>query len=372
MQVDLVANVIMGILVLIVCLSCSVEWKRFAERAVDVEQSSTGLYTREYGGITQRGSRFYTSAREYRGINLSAQRDTGQGLGSSGYVRGDHLKALRAERPHAPVSRKGVKAFRGGEFIGNRFRFKVKIQNDSRYTITDVKVYLISYPRKALLLDSEDDDVFYPKIEPKGFRSPSFEFLPTQDCVRGEVVAGVSYVDPTGKAHNLIARPFIIRAVCDLLQPDAISPDTFEDKLESLEHGELMVKVDEWTPEEMYEKTLRVLDGSNFHEVTSEIDEEDGIVQGKITGWAKGKYTGKNVGVEVFISGLVEKSGAKCRIRVSGEDEAMILPAIDDLKKRLTAWLCPMCGSNLTVQNVKALRAGRTVCCPFCGVSVGR
>ena len=311
-------------------------------------------------------------AKEYMAMGFPAPSDVIQGLGSSGHVRGDYLRTLEVEKPHAPVSKKGIKALRGGEFIGNRFRFKVKVLNESRFTITDVTVYLISYPREALMLDSEDDDVFYPKIEPKGFRSPSFEFLPTQDCVSGLIVAGVSYVDPKGKAHTLKIRPFIIRAVCDLLKPDAISPDAFENKLESLEHGELVVKVNEWTPEEMQEKTLRVLNGSNFHEVASEMSEEDGIVQGKIIGWAKGKYTGKNVGVEVFISGPTGKPGARCKIRVSGEDDAMILSAIDDLRKRLTAWLCPMCGSNLTVKNVKDLKGGGTICCPFCGVSVGR
>jgi len=357
MQADLITQLVMGISAISICLMCSGSCKHFREGIDDDAQSGTSLYT---------------DAREYKGINLVAHRDTGQGLGSIGSVGGDYLRALRAEKPHAPVSRKGVKALRGGEFIGNRLRFKVKVLNESRFTITDVTVYLISYPREALLLDSENDDAFYSKIEPKGFRSPSFEFLPTQDCIKGEIVAGVSYVDPTGNALTLTTRPFIIKAVCDLLQPDSISPDTFENKLESLEHGELVVKVDEWTPEEMQEKTLRVLNGSNFHEVTSEISEEDGIVQGKVAGWAKGKYTGKNVGVEVFISGPVGKSGARCRIRVFSEDEAMILPAIDDLRKRLTAWLCPMCGSNLTVGNVKDLKTGHTVCCPFCGVSIGR
>lgn len=92
----------------------------------------------------------------------------------------------------------------------------------------------------------------------------------------------------------------------------------------------------------------------------------------RISGWAKGKYTGKNVGAEIFITGIAKQQGASCRIRVAGEDDAMILPAIDDLKERLSAYLCPMCGSKLTLENVEDLKKGKIVCCPFCNVSIGR
>ncbi len=266
---------------------------------------------------------------------------------------------------------KVVKALRGGEFIGNRMRFKVKIVNDSQYMITDVRVYLLSFPKEALNLSGEDD-CQYSKIEPGGFRSPTFDFIPTQDCVRGDVVAGVSYVDMKGKAHTLSTKPFVIRSVCDLLLPDQVSPEEFELKLTAHEHGEIVIKVNEWTPEEMFDKALRLVDDSNFFEVSSNFEEADGIVYAKISGYAKGKYTGKSVGVQISVSGPIGRKGASCTIKVSGEDHAMILPAIDDLRERLSAWLCPMCASTLTLENVKDLRAGKVISCPFCSVSIGR
>ncbi len=265
-----------------------------------------------------------------------------------------------------------IKALRGGEFVGNRFRFKVKVLNESEYTVTEVRIFLISYPREALHIDVEDDVILYPKIDPDGYRSPRFDFLPTLDCVRGRIVAGVSFIDYRGKPHTLTTEPYLIRAVCDLLQPESIDPKELEVRLESLEHGEVVLKVDQWSPEEMYDKILRVLDESNFHEVSSEIRSDGGITEGRVTGWAKGKYTGKKIAVEVTISGVSRELGASCQIRVSGEDDAMILPAIDDLKDRLTAWLCPMCGSRLTIQNVEDLRGGKSVMCPFCSVVVAR
>lgn len=280
--------------------------------------------------------------------------------------------AVRKVARPPSISERKVKALRGGEFVGNRMRFKVKVVNETPYMITDVTVYLLSFPKDALRLAGKEDDCKFSKIEPGGFRSPTFDFLPTQDCVRGEIVAGVSYVDMTGKAHTLSTQPFVIRSVCDLLIPDQVTPEDFEMKLKKHEHGEIVIKVNEWTPEEMFEKALRITDESNFFEVSSEFDVEEGVAYGKITGFAKGKYTGKSIGVQLSVTGPTGERGASCTIRVSGEDHAMILPAIDDLKERLSAWLCPMCGSPLTLKNVAALRDGEAVICPFCSVSISR
>jgi len=265
-----------------------------------------------------------------------------------------------------------VKVLRGGEFIGNRMRMKVKVLNDSPYLIADVTVYIITYPHDALKFTGDEHHIFFSKIKPGGFRSPTFDFLPTQDCVKGEIVAGVSYIDYQGTAHTLTAKPFVIRSVCDLLLPQHVTSEDFELKLKELECGEIIIKIDEWTPEEMFDKALKIINESNFFEVSSEIEETDDVVYSKIVGFAHGKYTGKEVGVEINIRGPAREKGASCTIRVSGEDQAMILPAIDDLKERLSAWLCPMCSSPLTLENVAALRDGKVIECPFCSVSIGR
>jgi len=278
----------------------------------------------------------------------------------------------KSEEPSRKQPEPQVKVRRGGEFIGNRMRFKVKLLNDSEFTVTDVTVYIISYPSDALRLEADDDSVHFPKLEPNGSVSPTFDFLPTRDCVRGDIVAGVSYIDMTGRPHTLSTDPFVIRSVCDLLIPDKVTPEDFELSLKRHEHGEIAIKVDEWTPEDMFEKALKIVDESNFFEVSSDIKTNDGVVFGNISGYAKGKYTGKNVGVQISITGPERKSGASCTIRVSGEDQAMILPAIDDLRERLSAWLCPLCSSPLPLSLVEELRLGEIVVCPCCNVSISR
>ncbi|NHI88014.1 MAG: hypothetical protein EAX87_00745 [Candidatus Thorarchaeota archaeon] len=275
-------------------------------------------------------------------------------------------------RPSTRPKPQAVRVLRGGEFIGNRMRFKVKVINDSPYVITDVTVFLLAYPKESLKFVGDDDSVSFAKIEPGGFLSPTFDFLPTQDCVKGEIVAGVSFLDMHGNPQVRNTKPFIIRSVCDLLLPSRITPEDFELRLKDLECGEVSVKIEEWTPEEMFEKALRIVDESNFFEVSSKIEDTDGIAFGKITGFALGKYTNKEVGVEIDITGPVKAKGASCKIKVSGEDQAMILPAIDDLRERLNAWLCPMCSSPLSLAQVEDLKEGNAVVCSFCDVTIGR
>jgi hypothetical protein len=264
-----------------------------------------------------------------------------------------------------------VRALRGGEFVGNRLRFKVKIVNDTEFIINDVTTTIVSYPRDTLRLEGESIKVVS-KIEPTGFRSPSFEFLPTQDCVKGSVMSVVSYVNMRGELKTINVEPYVVRAVCDLLVPETISPEEFALKVSELRHGGMTMKVDDWTPEEMHSKTLQILESSNFSEVTSKIGSVGEYVESKIQGWAKGKYTGKMIAIEVVITGKPGLRGATCKIQMSGEDEAMLMPAIDEVTSKLSAWLCPMCSAPLPPAVTDELRDGKSVSCPFCGVTISR
>ncbi|MBN2228451.1 MAG: hypothetical protein JW779_02585 [Candidatus Thorarchaeota archaeon] len=359
LQVDIWTLPVTIIAIMLICVCCGIAVSKGSPKAKLDDARTLPYYLREQ---MEKTAPMKEQAAYYTPATMKREKRVIPGVSRS----------ISSVPPHERRETRNVKALRGGEFIGNRMRFKVKVLNETLYTITDVRVFLISYPSKALKIDSEDDDVFFPKIEPNGFRSPAFDFLPTQDCVKGEIIAGVSYIDERGIAHTLTTKPFIIRSVCDLLIPDKISPDEFELKLKKHECGEIVVKVQEWTAAEMFEKSLRIIEDANFYEVESNSDDHDGIFSATISGQAKGKYTGKSIGVKILMSGPVNQKGASCTIQVTGEDQAMILPAIDDLRERLNAWLCPMCGSPLTKDNVEDLKAGRVIVCPFCNVSIGR
>ncbi|RDE12068.1 MAG: hypothetical protein C4K47_08745 [Candidatus Thorarchaeota archaeon] len=291
------------------------------------------------------------------------------------YVRGAPVYTPAAGRPKEAYAARAVttdvQVLRGGEFVGNRLRYKVKVLNNTRFVITDVTVSLVTYPRDAMSVEGPIVKTIA-KIDPSGFDSPLFEFLPTKDCVKGDIIAMTSYVDHEGKPHTAMTEPFTVRAVCDLLIPENITPEQFELRLADLSHGEMTFKVEDWTPEEMHSKALQVLEKSNFSEVTSNQSTIGEHIQSRITGWARGKYTRKNLGVEVTITGRPGVKGATCSVRMSGEDEAMIMPAIDEMSQNLTAWLCPMCGGDMPEHAVSLIREGKHSKCPFCGVTVGR
>jgi rubrerythrin len=57
---------------------------------------------------------------------------------------------------------------------------------------------------------------------------------------------------------------------------------------------------------------------------------------------------------------------------VFNTSNAMILPAIDEIAQKIQAWLCPVCAAKLPENIVSQLKDGKTVVCPFCGVSINR
>jgi len=267
--------------------------------------------------------------------------------------------------------REAVQVLRGGEFVGNRLRYKVKVTNRSSSMITDLNVAVIAYPRDSLKLETEPSRRVS-KLEPNGFRSPTFDFLPTQDCVQGEVIASITYVDALGGAHSLTTEAYTIRAVCDLLTPEPVTPEDFQLKLSELKCGDVSLKVDDWTPEEMQSKVLQILQDANFYEVGADSEIVGDKVVTTTKGWAKGKYTGKSLGIVVTMAGKSGIRGATAKIEMSGEDEAMIMPAIDEISQKVSAWLCPMCGASLPMESVNDLKAGKSVACPFCSVTIDR
>lgn len=267
--------------------------------------------------------------------------------------------------------REAVQVLRGGEFVGNRLRYKVKVTNRSSSMITDLNVAVIAYPRDSLKLETEPSKRVS-KLEPNGFRSPTFDFLPTQDCVQGEVIASITYVDALGGAHSLTTEAYTIRAVCDLLTPEPVTPEDFQLKLSELKCGDVSLKVDDWTPEEMQSKVLQILQDANFYEVGADSEIVGDKVVTTTKGWAKGKYTGKSLGIVVTMAGKSGIRGATAKIEMSGEDEAMIMPAIDEISQKVSAWLCPMCGASLPMESVNELKAGKSVACPFCSVTIDR
>ena len=153
-----------------------------------------------------------------------------------------HEPSIKIDKDTSKKSPREVSVFRGGEIVGGKFDYKVKVLNNTDFVINNVTITIIAYPEDCMVLSGSAIKTLK-RIEPDGFRSPQFTFRPTKDCVEGEIIATVSYMDHQNHAVTLSAEPYRIRSVCDLLKPLESSLEEFDamlcpvNQLPAIEHG---------------------------------------------------------------------------------------------------------------------------------------
>ncbi|MBD3227998.1 MAG: hypothetical protein GF329_07395 [Candidatus Lokiarchaeota archaeon] len=245
-------------------------------------------------------------------------------------------EAPPGEVPIPIEEEKEVKILRGGEVVGDKIIYKVKVQNNSKFNITDVTVFLISYPRECMGLTTKETRST-PKVESGGYRSLEFEFEPHKDCVEGTVHASVTYIDHLNQSHTESVQPFTIRSVCDLLKPYRVDEEEFDNMvLEWQKTGEFnKINLNIYN---LFEKSKITLERHNFSIVSSKLYEtEDSVlVRGLIKAFAEGKYGKKKIGMLVEMMG--NKDGELSQIRTSStsEDEGMMASPISEVIEDFT------------------------------------
>jgi DNA-directed RNA polymerase subunit RPC12/RpoP len=259
---------------------------------------------------------------------------------------------------------KTVKVLRGGEIVGGKFEYKVKVKNDTDYVINNVTVNILAFPEDCLG-PPERTMKTVKRIGPGEFRSPQFTFMPSKDCVEGKVIATVSYIDHQDRTEMISVEPYVIRSVCDLLTPLESTMENFE-----LILGDMVATSDEstydWNPEVLFKRIKTLLPAKNFSVLDSSSRIEDGQFIGEIQGLAEGKYTGKRVALRLTISGDVEGNRASVKVEGLGDDEAMLPTTIDELTKGIDSWTCMNCGAALESVEVDEIRAGKSIQCRYC------
>ena len=129
-----------------------------------------------------------------------------------------------------PARTRAVSVLRGCQAVGGGFEYKVKVKNNMAFVINNVIVLVVAYPQDCMELTGSKLKTVS-RIEPNGFRSLQFVFTPTKDCVEGQIVASVSYIDHRNQLHTDKAEPYIIRSVCDLMKPLEATIQQFEEVL---------------------------------------------------------------------------------------------------------------------------------------------
>jgi DNA-directed RNA polymerase subunit RPC12/RpoP len=258
----------------------------------------------------------------------------------------------------------GINVLRGCEIVGGKFDYKVKVQNDSEYVITNVVVTIVGFPKDAISLSGECASML-PRIEVGGFRSPQFSFTPSKDCVEGSIIATVSFIDFKDNVHTLHVEPYIIKSVCDMLQPLEATPKELEKVFSDFDCSDQEFDL-QWNAGVTFNKIRRLLPSKNFYIVNQEVQEMGTSYVGKISGFAEGKYSGKRIAAIITVRG--ESNGRSCTINIEilGDDLTMLPTTIVELSSSITAWTCLFCYGSLSTESVLKLKARTTIKCEHC------
>jgi len=263
---------------------------------------------------------------------------------------------------------RGVSVARGCEIVGGDFLYKVKVQNASKYVITNVVVNIVGYPRDCLRVKNEETKTI-PRIEVGGFRSPEFIFAPSKDCVEGTLLATVFFLDFQENPHSIHSEPYIIKSVCDLLQPCDATLDGFKEAISEMKSDTREFEA-EFSPRLITRKITNLLPSLNFNIVDVSEKSDPRNYEAVICGYAEGKYTGKQVAAVIMVSGQQGLGKANIEIRVLGEDITMLPVAIGELREGIRSWSCPFCGSVLSEEAVIQMKAATPIVCSHCNHTI--
>jgi len=271
---------------------------------------------------------------------------------------------LEAEAEPIISAESGVKVLRGCEIVGGKFDYKVKVENNSGYVITNVTVSIVAYPLDCLELAGENVKTIS-RIEVGGFRSPQFTLYPSKDCVQGKIVATVSYIDFLDQLHTISVEPYLIRSVCDLLQPLMKTSKDFDLILTSLEKTQQEQSLD-WNAQVLFTKAEKILPTKNFHVIDTEEHILAGEFIGTIRGYAEGKYTKNKVAVVIMITGPENGRHSIIKVEALGEDISMLPTTIDELADTMDSWVCLRCGAPLDPEQVEEIGRRLPIRCKYC------
>ncbi|MHA1479893.1 MAG: hypothetical protein ACTSQZ_00505 [Candidatus Thorarchaeota archaeon] len=204
------------------------------------------------------------------------------------------------------------------------------------------------------------------RIEPVGFRSPQFTFNPTKDCVEGQILATVTFLDHQNKLRVFEVEPYIIRSVCDLLKPLEFPMDKFERVLTSMECTSEEHHLN-WNAQVLFEKAKILLPSKNFYIIDHSGHTIAGEFSSTIRGFAEGKYTGKRVAVQVLITGPADGNQARVVLEGLGDDMAMIPTTIYEVARGIESWICMNCVGVLVPDEVIRIKSGIPIICNYCG-----
>ena len=117
---------------------------------------------------------------------------------------------------------------------------------------------------------------------------------------------------------------------------ERMDPVLFEKLLDDMTSSAFTFEVEGWTTMELKERIDKVLRESGFTIVRSLVEDSTAErIEVKIGGWTRQVSTDKGLGVRITLKGVPNREKAFCHMTVSAEDRSLVLPTINDLRKKI-------------------------------------
>ncbi len=200
--------------------------------------------------------------------------------------------------------------------------FGLTVENPGDEPIHEVSIKVLLYPYESL----EPIDPLIQTIEtikPGGSESVIFGFTVVNECVEGEFVTSVQFIDITGEDIAAKSGNIFVRSLFEQFMPLETTPE---------ELLSLKSEMKEWNREhslaaeakELFEIMKDLFQTWNLYIVQSESTEKGTMFMGVVSGIAKGRITDMKLAVTLTVIGKVNDDLAKLRIDVLCEDSEIL------------------------------------------------
>ena len=119
-------------------------------------------------------------------------------------------------------------------------------------------------------------------------------------------------------------------------KPERMDPVLFEKLLDDMTSSAFTFEIEGLTTPELRDKIDKILRDYGFTIVRNIIEDETASrIEVKIGGWTRQISTDKGVGVRITLKGVPGREKAFCHMTVSAEDRNLVLPTINNLRKKI-------------------------------------
>ena len=196
------------------------------------------------------------------------------------------------------------------------------MENPGDEPIHEVSIKVLLYPYESL----EPIDPLIQTIEtikPGGSESVIFGFTVVNECVEGEFVTSVQFIDTKGDDIAAKSGNIFVRSLFEQFKPLKTTPE----ELRSLKS-----EMKEWNREhslaaeakELFEIMKDLFQAWNLFIVQSESTKKGNMFMGVVSGIAEGRITDMKLSVTLTVVGNVNDDLAKLRIEVLCEDSEIL------------------------------------------------